>query len=283
MPIKKGDPVSRVETGVSAARKKRRRKKHSKAILFIIFVLLIVAVLLTSITLFFTVKKIKVSGECIYSDKEITDVAGIENDSNMFAINKFSVIKKIKSVLPYIEEVTIKRDLPNTVNINVLPAKDASFVETTGGFVLLSTKGKVLKNSDKQPSAMKLIGSGITRNTVGETAEFKDELIYDLYLNIMERFEKMGILNKVTMLNIGRLSNIAFEYESRVLVNLGTNKEFDRKMDFFNYILERNPTAAYATMNLSEIDENKATYSGEISADRYLSEKDLLMSVDSHK
>lgn len=278
MPIKKGMPVSKVETAVPKEKRKKKRKKHRGAFMAIIFVLLIIAVLLTSVTLFFTVKKITVTGDSIYTEDEIKSVAGIELESNMFSINKFLVIKKLESVLPYIEEATIKRDLPNTVIIHVTAAKNSAFVETTGGYVLLSTKGKVLENTLKLPEIMQLIGSGIAQNTVGETAEFSDDLRFSLYIELMSRFESMGVRDKITMLNIGRMSNIAFEYEGRVLVNLGTNKDFDRKMNFFKYILEKNPTAAHATMDLSETETNKATYSGEIPESEYLSQKQTLMS-----
>ncbi|MBE6903986.1 MAG: FtsQ-type POTRA domain-containing protein [Ruminococcaceae bacterium] len=269
---------TQVQAPSERQRRKKRRKKRSKAFFVILFVLLMLAVVITSITLFFDVKEIKVEGESIYINEEIIAASGIELEDNMFALNKFSICDKIENLLPFVEEAVIERNLPNTIIIKITQAKQAAYLETTGGYVLLSSKGKVLANKNEKPeTSMQLFGSGIVANTVGEIPQFKDNITYEMYLALMEQFESFGITEKVTMLNIGRASRLAFEYEGCIVVNLGTNENLTRKFEFFRYIMDRNPKPQFALMDLTETVSNKATYSGDIPQSKYLTERGLLI------
>ncbi len=258
-------------------RRKKRRKKKSKAFFVILFVLLMLAVVIASVTLFFNIKEIKVEGDSKYLTEEIIAASGIKLEDNMFALNKFKVCDKIESLLPYVEEATIERSLPNTITIKIKQAKQTAYLETTGGYVLLSSKGKVLENTIEKPQGIQLFGSEITANTVGKIPEFKDKITYEMYITLIEYFENYNLADKITMLNIGRPSRLAFEYDNCIVINLGTNENLTRKFEFFKYIMERNPIPSFALMDLTETVSNKATYSGDIPQSKYMTERALLI------
>lgn len=239
---------------------KRRRKKKNAIFYLFLFVLLITVVSITSLTIFFNIKEIKVSGDVIYSPDEIRQALSIPVGTNMFRIDKFKAVERLTRILPYIENAEIKRRLPEVLEVIVTPAKPAVFVETAGGYVILSDKAKVLKNVTEKPQLPKLLGSGIVKNTEGEPAVFGSEVLGELYMSVYSVLRSQNIIDKMTEINITKRINLTFEYEGRIYVKLGNSDILERKIKFFNYILSEHPENNKAVIDVSGTADKRATF-----------------------
>ena len=84
--------------------------------------------------------------------EEIIAASGIEIEDNLFLLNKYSAAQAIFEKLPYVEEATINRALPDTIVITVRECAAAAGVVTPEGYWLISENGKLLERADTLPS-----------------------------------------------------------------------------------------------------------------------------------
>lgn len=239
---------------------KKRRKKKSFIFYLLLFILLITIVTVSSLTIFFNIKQIKITGQSKYTEEEIINALGIKLSENMFRIDKFKAVSNIEKNLPYIKSVMIKRDLPETLEVIITPSIEAAFAETAGGYVVLSNDGKVLDNLREQPKLIKLIGSGIVKNTVGMQAEFSSEGVKEIFEQLYEIFEKYNVLEGVQQLNIGKIFDLTFIYEDRIIVHLGNSDLLDTKIQFFEYLIKDKSKTEKAIINVGDTADRKASY-----------------------
>ena len=239
---------------------KRRRKKKRVFFYLILFILLITVVSVSSLTIFFNIKQIKVTGEVKYTNEEVLAASGLSIGTNMFRINKFTIVDKITKSLPYIKTVTIKRSLPDTLLIELTPVTPAAYIETAGGLVVISSDGKAIENPASPPKLPNLKGSGVLQNTVGEYVTFEGEGSKELFEELINNYIKHNILEKVTLIDISKRHDITFEYENRILVHLGNTDFLDKKVEFFNYVISKHPVTERAVVNVSDTTAKKATY-----------------------
>ena len=104
-------------------RRPRRRRYHGRGRLtvltrFLSF-LVICSAIAAALILFFKTQNFVVSGNRRYTEQEIIDSTGVEIGDNMFLLNKFAISSQITAQLPYIETVSIRRSLPDTLVITV--------------------------------------------------------------------------------------------------------------------------------------------------------------------
>lgn len=135
--------------------KQKGRKKGFIKFLVIVFVLLIGAIL--SVTVFFKIETINITGLSQYSKEQIEEASGIKTGDNLILIKKDAVADKIGSILPYTGEITIKRVFPSTIEIQVEDTKIESAVKSGGNYYILDGTGKVLKTVHSEKEVYKTV------------------------------------------------------------------------------------------------------------------------------
>ncbi|MBQ5536117.1 MAG: FtsQ-type POTRA domain-containing protein, partial [Oscillospiraceae bacterium] len=60
-----------------------------------------------------------ITGNEHYTQEEILEASGLKQGDNLYLMNKYSVKEKIFSKLPFVEEVSINRRLPDTLLIDL--------------------------------------------------------------------------------------------------------------------------------------------------------------------
>lgn len=116
----------------SPRRNRRRRRSRSRlGFLFkVLFILTALAALTMGTTVFFQVEKIEVNGNQKYTLEEVVAASGIQLGDNLFRMNKGQISAQIRYQLPYIEGANIRRNLPNTIVINVNELGPAARIAT---------------------------------------------------------------------------------------------------------------------------------------------------------
>ncbi|MEG0770527.1 MAG: FtsQ-type POTRA domain-containing protein [Clostridia bacterium] len=243
--------------GVQA--KKRKRQRRRIFYLALSGLLVSVAAVLT-ITLFFNVEHIEVKGDSIYSKEEIIDATGIAFRSNMFKIDKFKVIAETERILPYVQNVSIKRKLPTTMEITVEAAQNASYVTTAGGFTILSEQDKVLANVPEKPAVPELIGSGIVANNIGETAAFSSDFTKEMYDKLFLELKNAELLPRLSKIDITKSYNMSVEIEGKALVLIGPSEELPRKISFLKFILSKEDISrSFSIIDISNTESSRAS------------------------
>lgn len=213
-------------------RRAERRKKIVKRRLTIAFIfLMVVTVIVLAImclTVFFPVLNVRASGSKIYTSTQIVKASGINEETNLFTVSEKGIEEVIKNKLPYVDTVTLKRELPDTISLEISDAKEYAAVGQEGLYFVISESGFVLNSYEEIPQNTFLLNAGNAICKVGTQINFKDSQKADLAYKIAEALQKSKI--KINSIDVTSSVNITVRVCDRFDVKLGTEENLEKKI-----------------------------------------------------
>ena len=125
-------------------RPKRRRGRFS-GVYKVLSVLLAAVAVVVACVVFFRVNSVEVSGTVRYTAEEIIEASGREKGDNLIALSRSRVSAAICRKLPYVENVNVKKALPDRMVLRVSELAAAASVESSESRWLISAQGKLLE------------------------------------------------------------------------------------------------------------------------------------------
>ena len=131
------------------SRKGRRRNRGRFGGLYkLLSILLILAAIILGCVVFFRVNTMLVEGNSRYTAEEVIAASGVQQGDNLFALNKSHMISQILTRLPYVDDLSIQRKLPDTLVFYVTESVPVAWVESGGTCWLLDHRCKILEAGD---------------------------------------------------------------------------------------------------------------------------------------
>ena len=234
----------------------------SAFLIHLLTVAAVVAALLLGMSIFFKVGKVNVSGSDKYSPWEVMQAAGIQEGDTLLTLNQSRAAGKIKTSLPYVDEVQIGIKLPDTVNIEITELAVTYVIDADDGSQwFMDRTGKLLEEAAPADAQFctQITGVTITAPEAGQKAVAKEpepetttatdasgetvEVTLPVTItgserlavvcNILELLEENGILGQVDSLDVSDLSDIELWYEDRYRILLGDTGDLSRKVRSF--------------------------------------------------
>lgn len=215
-------------------KRKRNMSLHYSAVVLI--VLIIFSVL--SVTVLFNIETAKVMGSSIYTADEIIAVSGIQGGDNMIRKNLGKAEDAITSELIYIEEARIKRKLPSSVEIVIVPCVETASLQDEGGFMIVSETGKILRISEEPAEDTQVFygANPAEELKIGDTFRSEDEAKTDVVYRLMELAENKFV-SEITSFDVNDRLNISCVYDNRIDIELGVITDADYKFERANKII----------------------------------------------
>lgn len=215
-------------------KRKRNMSLHYSAVVLI--VLIIFSVL--SVTVLFNIETASVMGSSIYTAEEIIAVSGIEGGDNMIRKNLGKAENAITSELIYIEEAKIKRKLPSSVEIVIVPCVETASLQNEGGFMIVSETGKILRISEEPAEDTQVFygANPAEELKIGDTFRSEDEAKTAVVYKLMELAENKFV-SKITSFDVNDRLNISCLYDNRIDIELGVITDVDYKFKIANEII----------------------------------------------
>ena len=234
--------------------KRDRRRKNNMTgyyILVVILSLMIAGVL--SVTFAFNVHSINIniigSGTTEYSKDELLQHSGITGGENLVRMNTEKIREKMLEELLCIDDVTIKKDFPNTVEIDVLPSVPAAYVECKGGYMIVSENwriiGQVVEPEDKGFIVVK--GFDPVSNEEKSVMQSKDTDKDEALKIILDEIKSQKIENMVEI-DISDKYDIILNYDNRIKIKIEKPVDVEYKLQYAYKIITE------------ELRENKSGY-----------------------
>ncbi len=236
-------------------RRRHRESRGNNPLPLILCILLTPVAVVVAITVFFRVSTIKVTGESGYLDYNIIEASTIDIGQNMFMFNKFKVIDGIFEQMPYLDEISIRRRLPDTVEIIVSRCTPVASIEGADGWYLLDAKGKLLENvGNSQPAEYPVIvGAEMDEPTVGKYIKIIDEEKQKPLFLVLNTAINNDILQYIDCIDVERAYNIKFTYKDRFTVNIGDIEQIEKKFRYMLLLAEdKLPDTAEGTIDVSD-------------------------------
>lgn len=207
----------------------RRRSRFSAPISFAIAVIAVIFVMSVS----FRVRDIQVFGNSHYTQQEIINAIDIEEGDNLFFFDRFAAITRVFAKLPYVEEVSIERALPDKVIINVTENQAVAYLKLGAELWTMDAKCKILGTAAEGEAEGLIEITGFNPGTllINEplsTAD-NDERAVNYLKSILYQITERGISYQVTKIDFSSVNNVNMSYAGKYTVRLGDPSNTERK------------------------------------------------------
>ena len=214
-------------------KKSDKRKKIGILYGFLIVVVVILCLIFAT-SMVFKVKNIEVAGNVKYSAEEIKDACDIKIGNNLFLINKFSSINKMFKEMPYLKEIQIRRRYPDTIVINITERTPSGNVN---GLIIDGDSIVIDRLTDKQVTFVRGFEVDMEASKLGEPLAGSAEKL-PLLKAFMKTAADLEITGKIRMLDMTEIYNIKFEYDNRIVVDLGIVEDMEMKIKQFDQVVK---------------------------------------------
>ena len=220
--------------------KKPRRHTVTGAILTFAVVIIVTVFLLS---VFLRVSDISVEGNVHYTDEEIIKAIDIEQGDNLFFFDRFAAISRVFAKLPYVEEVSVTRRLPNKVIITVQECKALAYIAVGDEYWTIDRSCKILgKATDEELGSLIRI-DGVQPGTllIGErlTMSDGDEEAVGFIADVLYQIQERGMSEHVKSADFTDKIGAFIRYGSKYTVIIGGKSGVEHKFAMLESVLEQ--------------------------------------------
>ena len=183
-----------------------------------------------SLTVFFNITLITVSGDTRYNAEDIIEASGVVEGDNLFRMIGSYIEENIVSEFPYIESVKIKRVLPEELVLNVTECTPAVTVEQQDKYLLLSDKGRFLEEISMLPEdAPRIVGFDADALEEGDFLPEQEKERFELLLQMLSIMEQNAV-SDIAVIDLRDMMNISMLYDGRMDIRLGSQADMEYKL-----------------------------------------------------
>ena len=197
-----------------------------------------------------------------YSADSILQTLGVQVEENIFSFDPGAKAAELERQYPLLESIRVVRDYPNTVVVQVTEATPTYAVQAGSSWLTLSDKFKILSADPAQPDGLcTLYGGEATTAAPGEQLSFaapeadstagtsaasdssasgvvdETDAKMSALATLQTKLDEYGMRSDVTRIEFADTEQIAFLYQDRISVLLGTLNDLDYKLDRARYVL----------------------------------------------
>ena len=254
MPPRQADPRSGQIQAVQQRRKRKRKRNYTLYYILLFFILTVAGIIL-SLTVFFNIRTIEVTGSDLYTTEDVLPILGAEKGDNLLRIKTSQLRDNVFANFLQADEVKVRRVFPSTLWVEVTDGVSEVQMESAGNYYSISGGGRVLKiaSSPEKGNGIVLLGVDLADMKVGDfladkktdttgTEEGKAaaeafshqlQTVKSLF-SAMEEAQVTGI----TAVDVSDELKLTVYWENRVQVVLGSFSELSYKLRLCKAILE---------------------------------------------
>ena len=250
----------------------RRRRAIQRLTALAMLLCVIAAGIYLTVTMLFKINTIEVrtadgvvSEAGGYSSEQILQALGVQKEENIFSFDPAAKAAALEKVFPMLEDIRVERDYPSTVVVRVAEAQPAYAMQTAKGWLTLSAGLKILAADSAQPTGLPtLYGGEPVFSDPGEQLCFEEETPADSTASesasdaasasaaveeetgdkrlealstLLTALDTVGMRGDVTRIEFADPEEMAFLYQDRISVRLGTLNELDYKLKLARHVL----------------------------------------------
>ena len=214
-----------------------------------------------------------------YSADSILQTLGVQVEENIFSFDPGDKAAELERQYPLLESIRVVRDYPNTVVVQVTEATPTYAVQAGSSWLTLSDKFKILSADPAQPDGLcTLYGGEVTTAAPGEQLSFaapeadstasaaaasdssasgvvdEADTKMSALATLQTKLDEYGMLGDVTRIEFADTEQIAFLYQDRISVLLGTLNDLDYKLDRARYMLNNEDGKGCAATDTGRLD-----------------------------
>ena len=218
--------------------------KKKKAILKIVKVLTLIIVIIgvsiyVALSPLFNIKEINVTGNSKLSKEEIISLSELKTDENTFKVSKKNIKNKVKANA-YIENVKIRRKLPDKVEIIVVERVATYMIPFANSYIYINNQGYMLEITSQKAEMPAIVGISTPEEELHEWQRLISEDLVKLgqVLQIMESANANELVDLITKIDISNRQDYILTLEKeKKAIHLGDVSNLSTKMAYVKKIL----------------------------------------------
>ena len=227
------------------SKKQEMAIKKRKIILKIIRTIILIGILIGTLIYIllsplFNIKDVTVTGNNKLSKEEIISLSEIRTEENIFKTSKNDIKNKIKTN-PYVENVKIRRKLPDKVEIIVVERVATYMLPFANSYVYINNQGYMLEITSQKANLPIITGFSTPEENLHEGERLVSEDLVKLgeVLQIIESANANGIQALITKIDISNRQDYTIMLEKeKKLVHMGDVSKLSTKMSYINKIIQ---------------------------------------------
>ena len=224
-------------------KKRNRLIKRIKRIVKVVILLCIIigAIIFATCSPIFNIADIEVLNNNKVSSETIISLSGINKNENIFRFISTKAINNIKENA-YIEDVKIKRVIPNKVQIEITEREPTFSIPVLGEFAYISTQGYILEIAKNELNLPIIYGFKTNEEniTVGNRISEEDLISLETILRIVSVMKDNELYEKITNIDITDKNDYSiYMQEEKKTIHLGDASNLSNKMLYVVSIIEQ--------------------------------------------
>ncbi|MGM9525183.1 MAG: cell division protein FtsQ/DivIB [Peptococcaceae bacterium] len=184
---------------------------------------------------FFQVQEIMVEGTTALRDDKAIALSGFKQGDNFFYLDIWDAKKSLKQN-PFVENVTIRRTLPNHVTICIKERKSIGYIVTPDGYVQVGEDGRFLAIQQSLSNYNLPVISGVDLSELPAIGGFIENEKLKQALEILQNCDQ-SLLDNIAELNVGQEYYILAYTNQKLEVRLGGLDQIEQRLEDLNEIL----------------------------------------------
>lgn len=188
------------------------------------------------------IENIIIEGNKVYTDQQICQAAGISQGKNMLSLREGKIKRSVTKQLPYIKDVVLERQLPDTVILKIKTTVDKYIIASGSGTYTLDSDGKVVSDKKRAVEKGLYYVEGFESQEFSEGDEFEpieaNEERFRLMKEIVTLFEKGGVVDSA-VIKLQNTEDVRVIYKDKIAVHLGNCEDLENDIPHASGIVER--------------------------------------------
>lgn len=265
--------------------RRRRAMRRLTAFAMLLFVIIMGGYL--TVTMLFKISSIRVeTADGVvqeaggYTSDQILQALDVHLEENIFSFDPKSKAAALEKVFPLLEDIRVVRDYPGTVVVRVTEAQPAWAMQTSAGWLTLSDGLKILTSDSTQPENLPTLYGGDPVSTepgeqlafaaeakadsaadsassdssASSTAEEEADRRLESLNTLLTALNEAGMGADVTRIEFADVDEMAFLYQDRISVWLGTLNELEYKLKLAKHVLLNEDGNGCASTDTGKLD-----------------------------
>ena len=264
----------------------RRRRLMRRLTALVMLLCVIGAGVYLTVTMLFKISSIQVqTADGVvqeaggYTSDQILQALDVHLEENIFSFDPGSKAAALEKMFPMLEDIRVERDYPGTVVVRVTEARPAWAMQTSSGWLTLSGGLKILEKDSAQPAGLPTLYGGepvsaepgeqltfaaepkadstpdsAADSSASSTVEEEADQRLESLNTLLAALDAAGMSADVTRIEFADVDEMAFLYQDRISVWLGTLNELEYKLKLAKHVLLNEDGKGCAATDTGKLD-----------------------------
>lgn len=209
-----------------------------------VVIILVIAVALAGMGYFiheyFQVHHVVAAGNARFTSAYVEAIAGVEEGTHMLSLNTEQIRENIQRAEPYLQVTAVRRQMPDTVIIEVVERHPAAYLPYGASWLLIDINTDILEITDSTdvPECPVVEGISVENPEIGTLLVTQDAFKISIMQEILQDLDQRSLFSMIAVVDLTNINNITMESRDGLEIRLG---QAERIGDKIKWIQNRLP------------------------------------------